>query len=614
MHGARNVQMKFIRGFLWLIIVIFESQVIAIEAPTGLISHSGDQSTILHWDKNLASDLAGYRVYRASTANGSFTLLNTTGLLSSPGYCDVSAAVVNGQTNFYEVSAVNTNSQESAASLPVSAFPHNFITTDEFLDYIQRANFEYFWYLANPLNGLVPDRSATGSACSIAAVGFGLTAINLAIDHGWITRTQGTARVLTTLNTFLLGPQGPGTSGFIGYNGWFYHFLDMNTAVRASAELSSIDTALLLAGVLDAKQYFTGTNSDESAIQAAADGILNRVNWNWMAQGSNTVSMGWYPESGFLTGNWIGYNEGMILYCLGIGAPSNALPASAWQAWTNGYTWETFFGYSFVPFPPLFAHQYSECWIDFRHVRDEYMNAHGSSYFENSRRASIAQRQYCIANPLSRVGYSGTVWGLTACDGPSGYAAHGAPPSENDDGTIAPTAAGGSIAFTPEYSLPTLLYFYTNFRQRIWTAYGFRDAFNIGAQWVGPDELGIDQGPIAIMIENYRTQKVWERFMQSDIVQRGLQRAGFVPMNFAPALVHADVAQTNVTVNWQAPTMGSYQVEYSSDLVTWFNSPTGDLTVTNSISSWTDTGPPATSSSPAATPNRFYRVLQLAPQ
>jgi hypothetical protein len=207
------------------------------------------------------------------------------------------------------------------------------------------------------------------------------------------------------------------------------------------------------------------------------------------------------------------------------------------------------------------------------------------------------------------------VWGLTASDGPSGYAAHGAPPSQNDDGTIAPTAAGGSIAFTPEYSIPTLLYFYTNFRQRnIWTAYGFRDAFNIGASWVGPDELGIDQGPIAIMIENYRTQRVWDRFMQNDIVQRGLQRAGFVPMKFAPALVHTDVTQTNVTVNWQAPAMGGYQVEYSSDLTTWFNSPTGDLTVTNSISSWTDTGPPATSSSPAATPNRFYRVLQLAPQ
>jgi hypothetical protein len=212
------------------------------------------------------------------------------------------------------------------------------------------------------------------------------------------------------------------------------------------------------------------------------------------------------------------------------------------------------------------------------------------------------------------VGYSGTVWGLTACDGPSGYAAHGAPPSQNDDGTIAPTAAGASIAFTPEYSLPTLLYFYTNFRQRIWTAFGFKDAFNIGAQWVGLDELGIDQGPITIMIENYRTQRVWHRFMQSDIVQRGLQRAGFFPMKFAPALVQADLVQTNVTVNWQAPVMGAYQIEYSSDLLTWFNSPTGDLSVTNSTATWTDNGPPATGSSPAATPNRFYRVLQLAPQ
>ena len=183
-----------------------------------------------------------------------------------------------------------------------------------------------------------------------------------------------------------------------------------------------------------------------------------------------------------------------------------------------------------MPFPPLFAHQYSQGWIDFRHIADAYMRQQASTYFENSRRASLAQRAYCIANPLNRAGYSGTVWGLTASDGPSGYAAHGAPPAQGDDGTIAPTAAGGSIAFTPEYSLPTLRYFYTNYRPRVWTAYGFRDAFNLGAQWVDTDELGIDQGPIVIMIENYRTQRVWRRFMQNPIVQRGLSAAGFRPL------------------------------------------------------------------------------------
>jgi hypothetical protein len=392
----------------------------------------------------------------------------------------------------------------------------------------------------------------------------------------------------------------------------------MNTALRATAELSSIDTTLLLAGVIDARQYFTETNADETAIRGTADAIFNRVDWNWMARGSNVVSMGWYPGtgsgSGFISSDWVGYNEGMILYCLGLGTPTNPLPATAWQGWTSGYTWATYYGYSYVPFPPLFGHQYSHCWIDFRHIRDAYMDSHNSSYFENSRRASLAQRAYCIANPLNHVGYNGTVWGLTASDGPSGYSAHGAPPAQGDDGTIAPTAAGGSIAFTPEYSLPTLRYFYTNYRPRIWTAFGFRDAFNLGAQWVGSDELGIDQGPIVIMIENYRTQKVWRRFMENDIVQRGLQRAGFVPMDFAMTSLELEPSQSSATVTWLSLAGGSYQVEYSPDLSVWFNSPTGDVTTSGPIGSWIDTGSPATDANPFTVGNRFYRVLQLSSQ
>ena len=265
-----------------------------------------------------------------------------------------------------------------------------------------------------------------------------------------------------------------------------------------------------------------------------ADEIFNRVDWNWMARGTDAVSMGWFPPGTFIGNNWIGYDEGMILYVLGLGIATNPLPASAWSRWTSGYTWATYYGESFVPFPPLFGHEYSHCWIDFRHIADAYMNSHSSTYFVNSRRAALAQRAYCIDNPLNQVAYSGDVWGLTACDGPSGYAAHGAPPALNDDGTIAPTAAGGAMAFTPEYSLPTLRYFYSHYRPHIWTAYGFRDAFNIGAQWYDTDELGIDQGPIVIMIENYRNQRVWRLFMQNEEVQRGLQRAGFVPLPFVP--------------------------------------------------------------------------------
>ncbi len=580
----------------------------ALSPPIGLISRAGDASLVLHWDPTADPAVAGYRVYKSGTSGGPFALQNST-LLASPGFCDL--GVSNGQTNFYYVTAVSTSSQESAPSGTLNAVPQPFANDDAFLDYLQGTSFDYFWYLANPRNGLIPDRSASGSACSIAAVGFGLTAIGVGIDHGWISRTQGTARVLTTLTTLLNGPQGTNTSGVIGYKGWFYHFLDMNTAVRTGAELSSIDTALLLAGVLYARQYFDGNTPDETAIRSAADLIYNRVDWSWMARGTDALAMGWDPASGFTNfGNWIGYNEAMVLYLLGMGAATNPLPASAWSRWTSGYSWTTYSGISYVPFPPLFGHQYSHCWIDFRHMADSYMNGRTNTYFENSRRASLAQRQYCMANPKGQVGYSSNVWGLTACDGPSGYAARGAP-GGLDDGTIAPTAAGGSIAFTPEYSIPTLRYFYSHYRPRIWTPYGFRDAFNLGAQWYGPDELGIDQGPIVIMIENYRTQRVWRVFGRNPEVQRGLQRAGFIPLASIDPGLQPIPSQGVVNLFWSGPAGRMYQVEYSTDLASWFAARTGDLIASGPTISWTDSGPPGTASLPFQTRQRFYRISQL---
>src|ERR1035438_8675316 len=301
------------------------------------------------------------------------TSQNTSALLATAGFCDVSTKVINGQTNFYYATAVDSSSNESLPSVTVAALPHPFASTNEFLDYVQETTFDYFWYNANPANGLVPDRSPSSSACSIAAVGFGLTAIGIAVDHGWITRTQAVARAQTTLNPFLTGPQGPGTTGIIGYQGWFYHFLDMNTAVRSSSELSSIDTVLLLAGILYAKHYFNGASADETSIRTMADAIFNRVNWTFFSPITNAVAMGWQPTSGFSGfGNWVGYNEGMILYCLGLGTATNPLPASAWGRWTSGYTYGTYYGQTFIPFAPLFGHEYSHCWIDFRHIADSY--------------------------------------------------------------------------------------------------------------------------------------------------------------------------------------------------------------------------------------------------
>jgi hypothetical protein len=246
------------------------------------------------------------------------------------------------------------------------------------------------------------------------------------------------------------------------------------------------------------------------------------------------------------------------------------------------------------------------------------MTAHNSTYFENSRRATLANRAYCINNPSNHIGYSTNVWGLTACDGPNlttngvmylGYAARQAA-GNLDDGTVAPTAAGGSIAFTPEYSVPTLRYMYTNFLRNIWTAYGFRDAFNLDVNWWGTDELGIDQGPMVIMIENYRTQKVWRLFMRNPEVQRGLQQGGFASLPSIPATLQTASAQNAFNLTWNATVGRVYQIEYSPDLQTWFSSPTGELTATNTSLAWLDNGPPGTQTAPGTSTQRYYRVIK----
>jgi hypothetical protein len=608
MNFRRLVQPADRLSLALLLVLAFCQMAAGIEAPTGLVGLAGDQSIILHWEQNTNPTVAGYRVYRSTAGvSGPFSLVNSN-LVTSTGFCDLSSQVINGQKNFYFVTTVSTNFQESSASAGVvGATPHPFVSDDEFLDYVQQANFDYFWYLANPINGLVPDRTATNSPCSIAAQGFGLSAICIGVDHGWITRTQAAARVRTTLNTFWQGPQGSATSGIIGYQGWFYHFLDMNSGLRTwSCELSSIDTALLLAGILDAKQFFNGSNADETAIRETADAIFNRVNWQWMANGSNSLTMGWHPESGFISARWVGYNEAMVLYLLGLGATTNPLPASHWINWTSGYNWGTAYGQTYALFSSLFGHQYSHCWVDFRHMVDDYMINHGSTYFENSWRAAMAEIAYCSTAP--HTGYSSNVWGLTACDGPppTGYAARGLPPAL-DDGTIAPTAAGGSLCFTPGNSLNTLKHLYQNYRTELWTENGFRDAFNPGLGWYGTDEIGINQGPIVMAIENYRTQRVWKRFWQNIEVQRGLSSAGFFPMPPVAANIQTLPSPSAISLAWGATAGRDYQIEFSPDLLTWMVAPGFVHANSSGACNWQD------GVSRAATPQRFYRVFQISP-
>jgi hypothetical protein len=444
------------------------------------------------------------------------------------------------------------------ASQSQGPLPLDSTRTEAFLDTLEERTFYYFWDLANRQNGLTPDRWPSPSFSSIAAVGFALTAYPIGVERGWITRAQAAQRTLTTLSFFWRARQDSGTADVTGYHGFFYHFLDMSTGARyQTVELSTIDTALLLAGVLFSQSYFDAADSLEGDIRALAESLYVRTDWRWAAPRPPVVAMGWHPEQGFLTADWRGYNEAMILYVLALGSPTHAVDPAAWTQWTSTYRWGTYYGQEYLGFAPLFGHQYSHVWIDFRALQDDYLRAHGMDYFENSRRATYAQQAYAADNPGRWKGYGPSVWGLTACDGPANatieldgrtrrfhtYWARGASFTEVvDDGTIAPTAAGGSVPFAPEIALPTLLAMREQYGERLFGQYGFRDAFNptftaatpvergsvdLVAGWTDVDYLGIDQGPILAMIENYRTELVWRIMRRNPHIVRGLKAAGF---------------------------------------------------------------------------------------
>ena len=281
------------------------------------------------------------------------------------------------------------------------------LTTQDnaFLDSLERDTFRYFWETANPSNGLIPDRAPTPSFSSIAAVGFGLTTYLVGVERGYISRKQAAERTLATLRFFAGAAQSDKATGVSGYKGFFYHFLDMKTGERfKQVELSTIDTALLLGGVLSSQTYFDTNTPAETEIRKLAEQIYARVDWVWFQnkRGSTSrpfISMGWHPEKGFIPNDWTGYNEGMLLYVLALGSPTHPVGPEVWTAWTKSYEWATFQGQSLVNFDPLFGHQYSHTWIDFRGIQDAYMRGKGIDYAENSRRATYANRAYCVANP-----------------------------------------------------------------------------------------------------------------------------------------------------------------------------------------------------------------------
>ncbi len=430
------------------------------------------------------------------------------------------------------------------------------------LDDLERRTFAFFWETTDAATGLTPDRWPTPSFSSIAAVGFALTAYPIGVARGYITRDQARQRVLTTLRFFRDAPQGPQAIGVAGYKGFFYHFLDMKTGTRfADCELSTVDTALLLGGALHCQSYFDGTDAVETQIRALADELYGRVDWPWAQVRPPSIGHGWTPERGYITSDWKGYNEAMIVYLLALGSPTHPVESDAWTAWTSTYdaaSWGSEYGQTYLRFPPLFGHQFTHCWIDFRGIRDAYMRGRDLDYFENSRRATFAQRAYAMVNPQGWQDYGPNIWGITASDGPAdverefggrlrkfiSYAGRGmGGVNTYDDGTIAPYGAGSSIVFAPEIAIPAIAAMKERFGEQIYGRYGFFDAFNRsftftdvklthgrvipGFGWVDTDYLGIDQGPLLAMMGNHRGELVWNATRSNPYLKRGLQRAGF---------------------------------------------------------------------------------------
>ena len=427
-----------------------------------------------------------------------------------------------------------------------------------FADTVERRAFDFVWELSDPRTGLTPDRWPTRSFASVAAMGFALTAYPIGAERGWVAREDAASRTLATLRFLWTAPQDTAAAGASGHKGFYYHFLRPEDGTRfEKVELSSMDTALLMAGVLFCGEYFDGGTIAEREVRALSDSLYRRVDWTWLQVRPPVLSLGWSPEEGHLPYDWRGYNEAMLLHILALGSPTHAVGAEVWPAFTSRYHWGEFEGQAHVNFSPLFGHHYSHCWIDFRGIRDEFMRGHDLDYFENSRRATLAQRAYAIRNPGGFADYGADTWGLTACDGPVDatftidgrerafrtYAARGASLLEVvDDGTLSPCAAGGSVAFTPELSIAALAAMKARYGDAIWGRYGFFDAFNptlklpVKVQhgrvdpklgWFDTDWLGIDQGPILVMLENERSGLVWQTLRRSPHLRRGLQAAGF---------------------------------------------------------------------------------------
>jgi hypothetical protein len=418
---------------------------------------------------------------------------------------------------------------------------------DKVLSLLQLTTVLYYLHETNPDNGLVRDKTDPKAPVSIAAVGMALATIPVVVERGVIIREYAARITCKRLRYLLECPQGPEPDAS-GYKGFFYHFLDIETGRRVwQCELSTIDSAFLFAGAVTVATYFDRDTADEAEVRRLADALYRRADWNWARDGGPTLTHGWRPETGFIPHRWQGYDEGLLLYILGLGSPTHPLPPESYRAYCATYQWKTIYDRELLYSGPLFTHQLSHMWVDFRGIRDEFMQSRGSDYFENSRQATLVQQEYAVRNPMGFAGYGENCWGFTACDGPGwckrvvggvereffDYIARGAPFGP-DDGTVAPWVAIASLPFAPEIVIPTIRRF-ARMDLGMTARYGFKPSFNPSfavdgsptGWWVTPYHFGIDQGPVVLMIENHRTGLLWDIMRRCVPVLTGLRRAGF---------------------------------------------------------------------------------------
>lgn len=511
-------------SFLLSIISYAQTDTIPPSTPENVRGYGYEKHVDIVWFNNSEPDLAGYKVYRKTS--GQFVLYANVPKEKSYLYLNLG---VTGISNTFKVSAYDSSGNESPFSDSVVAVTQELVD-EEFLDMVQRATFRYFWDYAHPVSGLARERLGSGETVTIGGSGFGVMALLVGIERDFIKREQGVERMLKILN--FLNTQAD------RFHGAFPHWMNGTTgAVIPFSQYDNggdlVETSFMIQGLLTARQYFDQNNAQEEQIRYLITQIWESVEWDWYRRASFSDFLYWHwsPNYGWqMNFKLVGYNETMITYLLAIASQTHSVPASlyysGWASSNNYFLNQTYYGYKLWVGDsyggPLFFAHYSFLGFDPRNIRDIYCN-----YFLNNRNHTLINRAYCIANPLGHTGYGPDTWGLTASDNPWGYSAH--EPYTNDNGTIAPTAALSSMPYTPEESISALKNFYRTYYGNLWGEYGFKDAFNLNQNWFANSYISIDQGPIIVMIENYRSGLLWENFMANPEIQPMLDSIGFVP-------------------------------------------------------------------------------------